>query len=349
MNQAFLDFVRYSIHPEIEVPKKACSIDWNEFMAFCNRQGVMGIVFEGMDSSKLKIPSTIIFNWLGYVEQIKQQSKVVNERIKDLSHVFEEKGIRSCILKGQANGLMYPKSELRSPGDIDIWLDASDKEIISMIRKVCPNAHYSLHHIKFDIYKDVSVEVHYSPSHLNNWITDKKLQKYINSQKDRQFSNKVGFYGTDICVLTDEFNAVYQMLHLYGHFFSTRNNLKQLIDYYYLLKQGFDDKTKKAIVSRFAEFDLLNYAGGVMWVLQNILGMDTQYLLVEPKEKYGGLILSEMLTYGKQQKVSFIKGQISRLKNNLVLLRYFPTEVVVFPFYLLWHQIWKVNMGFNLK
>ena len=34
-------------------------------------------------------------------------------------------GLRCCILKGQENALMYPNPYSRTPGDIDVWIDAS--------------------------------------------------------------------------------------------------------------------------------------------------------------------------------------------------------------------------------
>ena len=37
---------------------------------------------------------------------------------------LREDGLRCCILKGQGNALMYPNPYSRTPGDIDVWIDA---------------------------------------------------------------------------------------------------------------------------------------------------------------------------------------------------------------------------------
>ena len=105
-------------------------------------------------------------------------------------------------------------------------------------------------------FKDVSVEVHYRPIYLRNWFVDKKLARYISSIEEQQFSNKVLLEGKEIGRLMDDFNAVYEMLHMYGHFFSSRNSFKQFIDYYYLLKRGLSEQLKAEVAARLRSLRL---------------------------------------------------------------------------------------------
>ena len=79
------------------------------------------------------------------------------------------------ILKGLVNGLMYPRQEYRSPGDIDIWVEGDAVDVIKTLLESCPEAHYSLNHVKMPVFDDVSVEVHYSPSNIMNWYKDRVL------------------------------------------------------------------------------------------------------------------------------------------------------------------------------
>lgn len=348
-NEVALDFVKWAVEEDQQNHVFCERVDWDELLAFCNRQGIVGIVFDKISRSDLKMEQRQVFEWLSMSEMVKKQNAVVNKRIKDVVEFFEAKGYKSCILKGQANAQMYPNPDLRSPGDIDIWVDGQDEEIIRLVRKHTPDGHYSYHHIEFPLYKDVTIEVHYTPCHLNNWIVDRKLQRYINKIKTEQFSNEVIIGGKQISSLTNEFNAIYQMLHMFGHFFSTRNSFKQLIDYYYLLKQGYSNQEREEIANRFNEFGLSKYASGIMWIMQYVFGMKECELLLEPNETFGKNLLNESLHYGENRHRNSFEAWINIITSNLRYIKYFPSQVIIAPIYLIWHQWWKMRMGIKLK
>lgn len=347
MNQAFLDFVRYSIHPEMEVPKEVCSIDWNEFMSFCSRQGVLGIVFEGLQRADVRMPLSVLYQWLSYSESIKSKNREINHKIEKIQRYFKEKGYRTCILKGQANGLMYPIPEVRSPGDIDIWVEGRTEEIIKFVLSVAPSAEYSLHHIKMPVFKEVSVEVHYRPANLQRRKYDNKLQQYVARVAEKQFSHKEKLGGIEIGTLAEEFNVIYQILHMYGHFFWTRNSFKQFIDYYYLLKKSIPSNAKDECLRVFKELHLTKYVTGIMWIMKEVLGLEENLLIGEVSEKEGCLILNESFRYGTFSNTTWRSVIEQTLANTRVILHY-PIEVLYSPVYLVWHQWWKLKMKRSL-
>lgn len=346
--KTYLDFIRYCIIPNEPIPKEVSEIDWEDYMQYCNRQGVIGLVFEGMQKADIRIPQAKLFEWIGFSESIKAQNKIVNKRILQIQKFFEEKNCRTCVLKGQANGLMYPNPEVRSPGDIDIWVEGKREDIIKMVLEVTPEAHYSIHHIKLPIFKDVSVEVHYRPMYLSNWFKDKILQRYISEIEERQFSNKVPLADGEIGCLTDDFNAVYQILHMYAHFFSSRNNFKQFIDYYYLLKKGLTEEGKHVCAEKFKELGIEKYASGIMWVMEKVLGLDAALLVIPSNEKIGRLILKESAYFGTYS-TNNLKYVLEQLKANLRIVRYFPKDVLISPLFLVWHQWWRLKMRLALR
>ena len=353
-HKAYLDFVRYAITPGQSVPKSARGIDWKDFAAFCHRQGVSGLVFAGIDKLddediRREIPREVLYSWLALAEKTKARNKHLNECTLEIVRFFEKEGCRSCILKGQANAMMYPWPEQRTPGDIDIWVEGNDENIIRLVLRHAPDAHYSLHHVVFPYFKDVSVEVHYRPIFLDNRLLDQRLKKHIDKIKDEQFAHRIPFgdHGEEIGCLTDDFNAVYLLLHMWHHFFSTRNNLKQLIDYFFFLKQV--RCKKKDVRDLFCELGVLKYAQGVMWVMHEVLGLDKQYLVVEPSEKIGRVVLAEMLNYGVKKKRNKVGLLFGRLADNSHLFRYFPSAVIGSPVHLVWHQWWKWNMKRKLN
>ena len=117
-----------------------------------------------------------------------------------------------------------------------------------------------------------------------------------------------------------------------------------------MLKKGIAEAQKEQIGRLFCELGVQKYAQGIMWIEREVLGLDEQFLLVEPDEKIGRLLLHETLNYGeKRVKKSRINTLVRRVTNNLHLFWYFPTPVLIAPLYLLWHQWWKLNMKRKLK
>ena len=317
-------------------------------MQFCYRHSIMGVVFGALERCGKRIPQEVLFEWIGVVENLKRQNAMTNKRLLEVVKWWQEKGRRSIILKGQANALMYPRPELRSPGDIDIWVEGQQNDIIKTVLTECPDAHYSIHHVKMPVFTDISVEVHYRPIYLINWFVDKRLQKYVSKIEDIQFGHTETFDGTRIGCLTDEFNVTYQLLHMYAHFFTTRNNFKQYIDYYYLLRRGLSSEQKDRIVSLLREFSVYKYARGMMWIMKEVLGLDASQLIVEPDEKVGKVILGESEHYGTYS-TNKLKLVAQHFTSNIRLASMFPAQVLISPFFLIWHQWWKMKMKRELR
>ena len=168
--QEYLDFIRYSVEGKDEVPESFNRIDWEKFFKFCHNHSILGVVFGGLERVNKRIPQTLLFEGIGAVENLKAQNNAVNKRVLLITKWFNEKQRRSVILKGQANALMYPMPKLRSPGDIDIWVEGETTDLIRLVLSECPNAHYSIQHVKMPVFNDVSVEVHYKPVYLTNLV-----------------------------------------------------------------------------------------------------------------------------------------------------------------------------------
>ena len=124
--------------------------------------------------------------------------------------------------------------------------------------------------------------------------------------------------------------------------YTSRNNLKQMIDYYYLLKKSFFEKTDTGeVMDLLDDLGVKRYAAGVMWIQKEVLGIEDNCLLLKPNSKYGRVILSEMLTFGTRAESSNLSLVIHQFVGNMRLIPYFPSEVLINPLFLIWHQWWK--------
>ena len=172
--------------------------------------------------------------WMGKAQQIRRQNMKVNAVASKLFSMLREDGMRCCILKGQGNALMYPNPYSRTPGDIDVWVNASRERIMEYAQKKFElGDDIRLQHLETSL-DGVPVELHFFPCSMNNPIYHARLQKWFRRNADLQCSHIVGLPdgAGDIAIPTTAFNVIYQLTHLYHHFFDEGIGMRQIIDYF---------------------------------------------------------------------------------------------------------------------
>lgn len=114
-------------------------MDWQELYFFASKQALLGLCFEGIERLGEEYPEELkrnpigrelLMTWMGKAQQIRRQNMKVNGVAAKLHSMLREDGLRCCILKGQGNALMYPNPYSRTPGDIDVWIDARIIEVL---------------------------------------------------------------------------------------------------------------------------------------------------------------------------------------------------------------------------
>ena len=183
----FFDFLRFCIGTTSEIPASVKDADWKVMYDLAKKQALIGVLFHGIKQlpKELAPDADLLFKWMGIAQKIRQQNIRLFIDSAKVSKKFKQVGFRNCILKGQGNALLYPDPYMRTPGDIDIWVEGGDKRVISFVRSISPHEKACYHHIEFPSYKGVEVEVHYRPSfllcfsqrRLAGSITEKELAK----------------------------------------------------------------------------------------------------------------------------------------------------------------------------
>ncbi len=360
----FYEIVQVALQLRSSLSHAPSELEWNFLFEESQQQAIAGIIFDTLEilSEKgQKPPLPLLYEWIGLSEQIKRQNKIVNKQCKNITTIFAEAGFDTCILKGQGNAQMYPNPLSRMSGDIDIWVysktntktknDVSLRdEITKFVKERTPDVFEQSHHIDFPIYDDVPVEVHYTPNVLSNPKYDKRFQKWCHfeSLKAQEFksSSELGFNVPSV-----EFNVVYQMVHMFTHFFTEGIGLRHFVDYYYVLTNtNLTNRTNAIKTLRWLGME--KFAKGVTWIEQSCLGLEDKYLLLEPSEKIGRVILREMEEGGNfgQYDSRFAmrnKGVLARgvadTGRLIKLARMFPSESF-------WKVVEKVtNQRWKLK
>ena len=460
MIYTFFAFQRYCLGSKSDVSKVIAGMDWQELYSFASKQALLGLCFEGIERLGKEYPEELRLNpigrellmtWMGKAQQIRRQNMKVNAVASKLFSMLREDGMRCCILKGQGNALMYPNPYSRTPGDIDVWIDASRERIMEYAQKKYElGDDIRLQHLETSL-DGVPVELHFFPCSMNNPIYHARLQKWFKRNADLQCSHIVGLPdgAGDIAIPTTAFNVVYQLTHLYHHFFDEGIGMRQIIDYFLVVndfsknvfldydfsnhpvplskegstfspspsssgsgdvtapsrcseplrskdggaskpspdcagwdRRGVSGDTSSAscssasgssitsvrsafttdssastalvVVQRELKYlGLWKFAGAVMYVLKEVLGLAEDKMIVPMDEKRGRLLLAEILDGGNFGRhftkyagfthQSMGKKYFLKIWRNMHFVRYYPAEALSEPIFRTWHFFWRVK------
>ena len=339
-------------------------IDWRQLYSFASRQALLGFCFDGIErltkefSEELKqnpMGRDLLMTWMGKAQQIRRQNMKVNAVAGKLFSMLREDGLRCCILKGQGNALMYPNPYSRTPGDIDVWVNASREDITDYAK-----THFEIgddirfHHLETTM-DGVPVELHFFPCSMNNPLYNARLQKWFKWNADLQCSYIVGLPdgAGDIAIPTTAFNVVYQLTHLYHHFFDEGIGMRQIIDYYYVVNNDELLVIRDTLQRELKYLGLWKFAGAVMYVLKEVLGLSEDMMIMPVDEKRGRLLLAEILDGGNFGRhftkyagfthQSMGKKYFLKIWRNMHFVRFYPAEALSEPIFRTWHFLWRLK------
>ena len=358
-------FLNHCLGKKVDMSMVVAKIDWRQLYTFASRQALLGFCFDGIErltkefSEELKqnpMGRDLLMTWMGAAQQIRRQNMKVNAVAGKLFSMLREDGMRCCVLKGQGNALMYPNAYSRNPGDIDVWINASRERIMEYARnKFELGDDISLQHLETSL-DGVPVELHFFPCFMNNPIYHARLQKWFRRNADLQCSHIVGLPdgAGDIAIPTSAFNVVYQLCHLYHHFFDEGIGMRQIIDYYYVVSMlNVNCEMLTWLPKDLKHLGLWKFARAVMYVLHEALGLSEEKMIAPMDEKRGKLLLAEILNggnfgqhftkYGHFTQQGMAKKYFLKIWRNMHFVRYYPAEALSEPIFRTWHFFWRMN------
>ena len=362
---AFFDFLKYCLGNKGNMSRMVTGMDWLGLYSFASKQALQGLCFDGIERlgeeyrEELRlnpIERELLMTWMGKAQQIHRQNRKVNAVAGKLFSMLKKDGLRCCVLKGQGNALMYPNPYSRTPGDIDVWIHASRKWINEYaLKKFELEDDIRLQHLETSL-DGVPVELHFFPCSMNNPIYHARLQKWFKRNADLQCSNVVSLPDGigEIAIPTTAFNVVYQLTHLYHHFFDEGIGMRQIIDYYYVVSMlNVNCEMLTWLPKDLKHLGLWKFAGAVMYVLHEALGLSEEKMIAPMDEKRGKLLLAEILNggnfgkhftkYGHFTQQGMAKKYFLKIWRNMHFVRYYPAEALSEPIFRTWHFFWRMK------
>ena len=320
--------------------------DWNGALAIAKSQAIVGVLFSAIEILKTQPPKILLLQWIGLSQMVEQESVRMAEAGAAVVKYFHDNGFACQVLKGSSVGRYYPQPNRRTSGDIDIWLDGGRKRIYDFARAFDKDGKLygvNYHHIHFHLIEDVHMEVHIWPSYLSSPLRNWRLHRFCRLHKPTMESDKPSL----------AFDRVFVLLHCYNHFCGHGVGLRQIMDYYYVLKQGFTEDERKDAVYWIKELGMSRFARGMMWVLREYFGLEEQYLLIKPDEKEGRFIISEVLQtgnmgHGDTRNWGSMRSPFSRfllnLRRDFYLVGHYPQEALWQPLFSIWLYFWRLTI-----
>ena len=396
------EFLQVAIGNIASVPTAITDREWLRLFEFCKRQALVGVGFsavERLHAQGVVCPSPLRTKWMAMALQIERQNVLLSEQCKKLSDEYGHDGLSTCILKGQGNLPNYPEElrRRRQCGDIDIWCVAPDEGLPIAVQAGKDRAEYvtchgrravreyvmmrhrlaghgekpviRYHHLEAASIDGTEVEVHFRVGYINSPLRNLRMQRWFDNQAAVCMKNKtqMGF-----AVPTASVNVVYQMTHLFSHYFDEGLGLRQLMDYYFALKTWHHDVAERRelqsqgllaeglgtpVMSReevmrvLRSFGMGRFAAAVMWVLKEVFAMPAHYFICEPNEKYGRKLLDEIMRGGnfgqydergrEMKNGGMMRHGVWKLKRVMRLVGSYPEEALWEPVFRLWHWGWR--------
>lgn len=333
--------------------------EWGELYKIAAEQSSIALLTSGIESleSKLRPPTALIRQWIVAAEMIRCRNEVMNKASFKIQNELSEKGIRSCLLKGQGTAAYYPSPHKRMSGDIDLWIDCDRKSFIPLIKEQFPKCCIKYKDVGILTPNGIEVEFHFTPAVLYSCFHNTRLQKFFRKNKEEQFLNKtyIGAENLPVCAPTCAFNRIYLLVHMFSHYLYEGIGLRQFVDYYFLLKKGFTGEEKAQYVKTISALGLSKFAAAVMYVLTRCFGMKENLLPVIPDANEGKLLLKEIMQGGnfgiynvnnKNIKPYSVSAFFQHTARNARYIKSYPSEVISTPIFKLWHYCYRKSNGY---
>ena len=278
---------------------------WKRIGDLARAQGVLGVVLDGVDlleasgyGTTSDLPVSQKLEWIGEVLQVEQRNRQQMAVMNEMAEKWKEQGYRVMVMKGQANGTMYPKPEHRSPGDIDCFLFDNYANGNVIARNAGAKVDESWYKHSVISFKGETFENHQYFVHTR----DGKRGKKLNDELVEGLRVQDSWFTDERAQLTQHtfmppvlWNAMFLTYHGCGHFLSEGLRLKQILDWAMFLKCHQNDVDWNAFYGFCERNHLRKFADAMTHITEKCLGVQITNPAIVKDSPYAEKILENAL------------------------------------------------------
>lgn len=263
MRENFLRLVRLGIGHSAE--SLSGPVDWGEVEALATKQGLLGVVLDGINchTDSTDNTDTISYKkkleWLGQVMLEEERYALQKKASVEMASLFASNGIRTYVLKGMVVSECYPKPQHRVSSDVDCFLlpDKGDEDEWEKGNQLMEEAGYK---VGRGFYKNSSftlpgltVENHrfMVPFRGNHRLRrlEAVLQGMLKNDKGEDRFNDTWLYRPPVMV-----SALFLIEHAYSHFLHEGLTWRHVLDWMLFSKKHEEEIDWQALDAMIDEF-----------------------------------------------------------------------------------------------
>lgn len=315
MEKLFYELIRVSIGQLDCLSRGPEPEEWQELNEIAHEQQMVGVCYRGVQALfeyGLRVPQDLVIDWMSEAEEIEERNDLMNQRCAKVQEMLTNRSILSALLAGQGATHDYAEAlrTLRQPDGIDFYTNGSAMELTAFVKRTGQEkVEKDSQQVFLEMWDDTEVRLHYRIGIGKNPLRNRKIRQWFEKNRKALFV-KDG----EMTRPSATMNVVYMLVRLYWQFLYKGITLRELTDCFFTLRR----LAAKGSVSTInyervlGGFGILGFARGVIWVLQEVFGLEEGMRILEPSESQGSFILREVMA-GK--------------RNVLHLLLRYPAEM----------------------
>lgn len=273
---------------------------WAHLGEMALAQGVLGIVMDGLERLETSpygptraLPKQQKLEWIGQVMQMEQRNRHQIEVMNGLAQKWIDEGCRVMVMKGQANGTLYPKPMHRSPGDIDCYLFENYQIGNEIAKKEGANVDEGWYKHSQISYKGELFENHLYFVHTREGMRSKLLQKELT---DALKTDKWDYFPNScICLPPAQWNAMFLTYHSCAHFITEGLRLKQVLDWAMFLQKEHEKVNWEQFYVYCNRHHLRRFADAITAICVKHLGIQVNNSVITAESPYADKTLLSAL------------------------------------------------------
>ena len=110
---------------------------WMELVRIAGHQTVTGLLYKAAEifPEGIRLPDRVLFTLLAKLRKTVSRNLELSEAEKDVLQTLRSEGLQVLVMKGSSCAARYPSPELRTGGDIDLYIPETDfQQAVEVIR-----------------------------------------------------------------------------------------------------------------------------------------------------------------------------------------------------------------------
>ena len=323
---------------------------WNKIGETATNHGVLGIVMDGVDilsttpyGATRELSTQLKLEWIGQVMMIEEGNRHQMQVMNDLAQKWIKEGCRVMVMKGQVNGMFYPKPEHRSPGDIDCYLFENYQFGNDIAKGIGADVDESWYKHSQISYNGELFENHQYFVHTRGGKRSKMLQNELkNALKVNDWHT---FPDSGVLLPPIQWNAMFLTYHACAHFISEGLMLKQLLDWAMFLKFAEYKIDWQSFYEFCDRYHYRHFVDAITSICVEKLGVKLTNTNIVAKSEYSNRIIQSIFENGSicrsgdwNERIQIVKA----LFHNRWKYEEIYNESV-------WKQLWYYASGYLFK